>query len=172
MAIQLPADVEAHIRQKVDSGDFPDAGEVVREAMRLLDEQEYQLAELRTKLQIGLDQLNRGDKPRQRVVDAEQQHWWPLRCGNSGGPRGITKPIVPGLFRMFVTPAPSLPKFGKGRPRTLLLGVNHFVARWPTGREHSRPVVTIRGVERYGVGVAGGAGVADDRAAISASTSA
>jgi uncharacterized protein len=40
MAIQLPADVEARIRQKVESGDFPDAGEVVREAMRLLDAQE------------------------------------------------------------------------------------------------------------------------------------
>jgi predicted nucleotidyltransferase len=43
MAIQLPADVEARIRQKVERGDFPDAGEVVREAMRLLDAQEYHL---------------------------------------------------------------------------------------------------------------------------------
>jgi antitoxin ParD1/3/4 len=61
MPIQLPADVEDRIREKVERGDFPDAGEVVREAMRLLDEQERQLDELRAKLQIGLDQLDRGE---------------------------------------------------------------------------------------------------------------
>lgn len=61
MAIQLPADVEASIHQKVARGDFPDAGEVIREAMRLLDAQESQLEELRAKLRSGLDQLDRGE---------------------------------------------------------------------------------------------------------------
>lgn len=61
MAIQLPADIEARIRQKVERGDFPDAGEVVREAMRLLDEQERTLDERRVKLQSGLDQLDLGE---------------------------------------------------------------------------------------------------------------
>ena len=61
MAIQIPPDVEVRIRQKVESGDFPDAGEVIREAMRLLDEQERELADLRAKLQIGIDQLDRGE---------------------------------------------------------------------------------------------------------------
>jgi antitoxin ParD1/3/4 len=61
MAIQLPPDIEARIQQRVAEGHFPDAGEVVREAMRLLDEQERQLEELRAKLQIGLDQLDRGE---------------------------------------------------------------------------------------------------------------
>lgn len=61
MAIQLPADVEAGIRRKVESGHFSDAAEVVREAMRLLDDQERHLASLREKLQIGLDQLDRGE---------------------------------------------------------------------------------------------------------------
>jgi antitoxin ParD1/3/4 len=61
MPIQLPADVEDQIREKVARGDFPDAGEVVRAAMRLLDAQERQLDELRAKLQIGLDQLDRGE---------------------------------------------------------------------------------------------------------------
>ena len=61
MAIQLPPDVEERIRQKVERGDFPDAGEVVREAMRLLDEQEQQLAYLRAALQSGRDQLARGE---------------------------------------------------------------------------------------------------------------
>ena len=61
MAIQLPPDIEARIQQRVAEGHFPDAGEVVREAMRLLDEQERQLEELRAKLQVGLDQLDRGE---------------------------------------------------------------------------------------------------------------
>lgn len=61
MTIQLPADVEDRIRARVARGDFPDAGEVVREAMRLLEEQERQLDEFRAKLQIGLDQLDRGE---------------------------------------------------------------------------------------------------------------
>ena len=59
--IQLPPDVAASIQQKVESGHFPDAGEVIREAMRLLDEQECRLDELRAKLQVGLDQLDRGE---------------------------------------------------------------------------------------------------------------
>lgn len=61
MTIQLPADVEDRIRARVARGDFPDAGEVVREAMRLLEEQERQLDEFRSKLRIGLDQLDRGE---------------------------------------------------------------------------------------------------------------
>jgi antitoxin ParD1/3/4 len=61
MTIRLPVDVEERINEKVARGDFPDAGEVVREAMRLLDEQERQLNEFRAKLQIGLDQLERGE---------------------------------------------------------------------------------------------------------------
>jgi antitoxin ParD1/3/4 len=61
MTIQLPADVEDRIKEKVARGDFSDAGEEVREAMRLLDEQERQFEELRAKLQIGLDQLARGE---------------------------------------------------------------------------------------------------------------
>jgi len=55
MAIRLPADVEAGIRRKVASGHFADAAEVVREAMRLPDDQERQFASLREKLQVGLD---------------------------------------------------------------------------------------------------------------------
>ena len=61
MAIQLPADIEARIRQKVERGDFPNMGEVMREAMRLLEAQERQLKALRAKLRSGLDQLDRGE---------------------------------------------------------------------------------------------------------------
>jgi antitoxin ParD1/3/4 len=61
MSIQLPPDVEASIRRKVQRGQFPDEGEVVREAIRLLDERESQLDVLRAKIRVGLDQLDRGE---------------------------------------------------------------------------------------------------------------
>jgi antitoxin ParD1/3/4 len=59
--IQLPPDVAASIQQKVESGHFPDAAEVMREAMHLLDEEERRLDEVRARLQSGLDQLDRGE---------------------------------------------------------------------------------------------------------------
>jgi putative addiction module CopG family antidote len=61
MTIQLPADLEASIQEKVERGDFPDAGAVIREAMRLLDAEEQQLKLLRAKLLSGLDQIDRGE---------------------------------------------------------------------------------------------------------------
>ena len=61
MTIQLPADVEASIRQQIEHGRFPDATDVVREAMRLLEARERQLDALRAKIQIGLDELDRGE---------------------------------------------------------------------------------------------------------------
>jgi antitoxin ParD1/3/4 len=61
MPIQLSSDIEERILQKVERGDFPDANEVLREAMRLLDEQERQLEELRARLRPGLEQLDRGE---------------------------------------------------------------------------------------------------------------
>ena len=61
MTIQLPPDVEASIRQRVRRGRFADATEVVREAMRLLDERERQLDVLRVKIQIGFDEADRGE---------------------------------------------------------------------------------------------------------------
>jgi putative addiction module CopG family antidote len=59
--MQLPADVEARVRDKVARGEFSDADAVIREAMRLLDERERQLAQLRGLLQTGLTQLDQGE---------------------------------------------------------------------------------------------------------------
>jgi putative addiction module CopG family antidote len=64
MTIQVPADVAARIQQKVERGSFAGADEVNREAMSLLDEHERALEQLRAKLQIGLDQLERGEGAR------------------------------------------------------------------------------------------------------------
>ncbi len=60
MTVQLPPDVEASIRQKVESGRFPDAGEVMREAMRLLDERD-RLQRLRASLIEAEAELDRGE---------------------------------------------------------------------------------------------------------------
>ena len=40
MRVQLTDDVETIIREKVESGLYPNADEVLREALRLLDEQD------------------------------------------------------------------------------------------------------------------------------------
>jgi putative addiction module CopG family antidote len=61
MTMRLPADVEASVLEKVACGEFSDADAVIREAMRLLDERERQLAQLRVMLQIGLSQLDQGE---------------------------------------------------------------------------------------------------------------
>jgi len=61
MSIQLPPDVEASIRQKVQRGQFSDEGQVMREALQLLDERELQLDTLRAKIRVGLDELDRSE---------------------------------------------------------------------------------------------------------------
>lgn len=61
MTMQLPADIETRVQEMVARGDFSDADAVIREAMRLLDEQESRLAQLRAMLQTGLSQLDRGE---------------------------------------------------------------------------------------------------------------
>ncbi len=48
------------IRQRLESGPYPDAAAVVHEALRLLDERDRVQA-LRAELQVGLDQIDRGE---------------------------------------------------------------------------------------------------------------
>jgi antitoxin ParD1/3/4 len=60
MTVDLSPQVAALIRQRLASGAYRTADEVIREALRVLDEQE-RLDELRAKLQVGLDQLERGE---------------------------------------------------------------------------------------------------------------
>ena len=61
MAIQLPADLEMSIRDKVSTGRFENEAAVIREAMRLLDRREQQLTELRASIQEGLATIERGE---------------------------------------------------------------------------------------------------------------
>ena len=61
MSVTFPADVEAAIRRMVESGRYSDSVAVVREAVQTLEEIERQRADLRAKIQIGIDQADRGE---------------------------------------------------------------------------------------------------------------
>ena len=65
MNVSLTPRLEALVRQKVESGLYNSASEVVREALRLLEEhdriKEMKLEELRKEIQKGLDSLDQGE---------------------------------------------------------------------------------------------------------------
>ena len=59
MNVSLTPELEAMIRRQVDSGRYNNASEVVREALRLLDEHQ-RVQHLRSLLAVGLEQAQRG----------------------------------------------------------------------------------------------------------------
>ncbi len=65
MNVSLTPKLEKLVSQKVKSGLYNSASEVVREALRLLDERdkvrEMRLEELRHEIAIGLEQIDRGE---------------------------------------------------------------------------------------------------------------
>lgn len=65
MNVSLTPELEKLVARKVESGLYQSASEVVREGLRLLDDQdrlrEVHLDEVRKKVQAGLDQLDRGE---------------------------------------------------------------------------------------------------------------
>ena len=60
MNVSRTPELEAMIRQQVDSGRYNNASEVVREALRLLDEHQ-RVQHLRSLLAVGLEQAQRGE---------------------------------------------------------------------------------------------------------------
>lgn len=60
MNVSLTPHLEQFVREKVDSGLYSSASEVVREALRLLAERERE-RRLREELAIGFDQIERGE---------------------------------------------------------------------------------------------------------------
>lgn len=65
MNVSLTPELETMVAEKVKSGLYNSASEVVREGLRLIREQdqlrEIKLEELRREIQIGIDQLDRGE---------------------------------------------------------------------------------------------------------------
>ena len=78
MNVSLTPELEELITQKVSSGLYHSASEVIREALRLLKEQDelrqYRLEQLRKEIAIGLEQLDRGEGiPGKAVFERLQQ---------------------------------------------------------------------------------------------------
>ena len=61
MLVHLKSDVQTFIEERVREGDFEDADEAVSAAVRQMAERHEQLAKLDAALQIGIDQLERGE---------------------------------------------------------------------------------------------------------------
>lgn len=65
MNVSLTPRLEELIRQKVESGLYTSASEVVREALRLLEDRDHlreiRLEELRKEIAIGIAQADRGE---------------------------------------------------------------------------------------------------------------
>ena len=55
MNVSLTPELEQYIRTKVDSGRYLSASEVVREALRLLEQKDNRLEELRVEIRKGLN---------------------------------------------------------------------------------------------------------------------
>ena len=71
MNVSLTPELEQLVKDKVNSGRYHSVSEVMGEALRLLDErdrlQEKRLAELKAKIQEGIEASERGE-----VVDGEE----------------------------------------------------------------------------------------------------
>jgi antitoxin ParD1/3/4 len=65
MSIPLTPEIEQIIQEKVQSGRYLSASEVVREALRLLEERDrlhqLRLEELRKEIAVGIEQADRGE---------------------------------------------------------------------------------------------------------------
>ncbi len=60
MNVSLTPELDRLVKQKLKSGMYKTASEVVREALRLLKQRDEQFQRLRADVQAGLDQIERG----------------------------------------------------------------------------------------------------------------
>ena len=87
MNVSLTPELESLVQQKVQSGLYSSASEVVREALRLLNDrdtiQQQRLEELRREIKVGLDDLNQGQFVPGEQVFAELKRRSEARRENS-----------------------------------------------------------------------------------------
>lgn len=66
MNISLPSELEKYLHEKVGSGLYASVSEVVRESLRMMRQHEsikgQRLADLHQDIQVGLTQLERGER--------------------------------------------------------------------------------------------------------------
>ncbi len=60
MNVSLTPKLEGFIKEKVESGNYGNSSEVVREALRLLQEEDAKKQALLSALEIGLDDIRNG----------------------------------------------------------------------------------------------------------------
>ena len=60
MNVSLTPQLEDFVKDKVKSGRYSSASEVVREALRMLEERDRRLVELRKEIAIGLEDVEAG----------------------------------------------------------------------------------------------------------------
>jgi antitoxin ParD1/3/4 len=61
MVIHITPEIEAGIRQRVESGEYANESEVLREALRMLNVRERRVQEIRASIEEGLAELERGE---------------------------------------------------------------------------------------------------------------
>jgi putative addiction module CopG family antidote len=61
MTVTVTAQVEDQIRSLVERGEYPDEDAVIRDALKLLEGHLNQIEALRAKLQLGIDEADRGE---------------------------------------------------------------------------------------------------------------
>jgi antitoxin ParD1/3/4 len=61
MNVSLTPELERLVNEKVESGLYQTASEVVREALRLLKERDHAREQLRADVRAGFDELTRGE---------------------------------------------------------------------------------------------------------------
>jgi antitoxin ParD1/3/4 len=61
MTVEIPPDLQQFVHQVIDNGSFKSETEVVGQALRLLQQRQQKIEELRQEIQVGLDQLDRGE---------------------------------------------------------------------------------------------------------------
>ena len=72
MNVSLTPELERLVDEKVKSGLYQTASEVVREALRLLNTRDEQLERLRTSVQAGFEQIYRGKATEYRASDSRK----------------------------------------------------------------------------------------------------
>jgi antitoxin ParD1/3/4 len=77
MNVSLTPKLEKLVTRKVESGLYQSASEVIREGLRLLEDQDrlrkIKFADVRKKIQAGLDELDRGEGIPAGAVYAEMK---------------------------------------------------------------------------------------------------
>jgi len=61
MTVEIPPDLQQFVHQVIDNGSFKSETEVVGQALRLLQQRQQKIEDLRREIQLGLDQLDRGE---------------------------------------------------------------------------------------------------------------